>query len=63
MGLARAFGVTRQRADGTAGNEWMQELKDLELTAARAGRGAWAHTDWEKLPEFRKEAREEQTEI
>lgn len=63
MGLARAFGVTRQRADGTAGTEWMQELKDLELTAARAGRGAWAHTNWDKLPEFRKEAREEQTEI
>lgn len=63
MGLARAFGVTRQRPDGTPGDEWMQELKDLELTAARGGRGAWSHTDWEKLPAFRKEAREERMEI
>lgn len=62
-GLARAFGVTRQRPDGTSGDEWMLELKDLELTAARAGRGAWSHTDWEKLPAIRKEARDELVEI
>jgi competence protein ComEA len=63
MGLARAFGVVRQRPDGTPGSEWMEQLKDLELIAARAGRGAWAHTDWAKLPLARKEARDESSEI
>lgn len=59
QGLARAFGVVRQLPDGTSGDEWKEQLKDLELTAARAGRGAWKHTDWEKLPKTRMEAREE----
>jgi competence ComEA-like helix-hairpin-helix protein len=62
-GLARAFGVVRQLADGTSGGEWLEELKDLELTAARAGRGAWSHTDWDALPKTRKEARDENAEI
>jgi competence protein ComEA len=62
-GLARAFGVVRQRPDGTPGGEWMEQLEDLELIAARAGRGAWAHTDWAKLPLARKEARDESSEI
>jgi DNA uptake protein ComE-like DNA-binding protein len=63
QGLARAFGVVRQLPDGTTGNEWKDQLADLELTAARAGRGAWAKTDWEKLPEARKEARNELAEL
>lgn len=63
QGLARAFGVVRQLPDGTSGNEWREELADLELIAARAGRGAWAKTDWEKLPKIRKEAREETAEL
>jgi competence protein ComEA len=62
-GLARAFGVVRQLPDGTTGEEWEEQLKDLELTAARAGRGAWKHTDWEKLPATRKEARSEVAEL
>ena len=62
-GLARAFGVVRQLPDGTSGSEWREQLADLELTAARAGRGAWAKTDWVKLPDFRKEAREETSEL
>ena len=62
-GLARAFGVTRQRPDGTSGNDWQEHLRDLELTAARAGAGAWRHTDWKKLPELRQEARRETAEI
>ena len=63
QGLARAFGVVRQLPDGTSGNEWREQLADLELIAARAGRGAWAKTDWEKLPKIRKEAREETAEL
>jgi endonuclease YncB( thermonuclease family) len=34
QGLARAFGVVRQLPDGTAGDEWMEQLKDLELRQA-----------------------------
>jgi competence ComEA-like helix-hairpin-helix protein len=63
QGLARAFGVVRQLPDGTSGNEWREQLADLELIAARAGRGAWAKTDWEKLPEIRRQAREETAEL
>ena len=63
QGLARAFGVVRQLPDGTSGNEWREQLSDLELTAARSGQGAWAKTDWEQLPKIRKEARDEVAEI
>lgn len=63
QGLARAFGVVRQLPDGTTGKEWKEQLADLELTAARAGRGAWAKTDWDKLPKIRKEARDEVAEL
>ncbi len=63
QGLARAFGVVRQSPNGTNGNEWREHLADLELIAARAGRGAWEKTDWEKLPDIRKEARAETAEL
>ncbi len=63
LGLARAFGVVRAGPDGKAGEEWRDELKDLELQAAKLGKGAWAFTNWEKLPEERKEARAEEAEI
>jgi competence protein ComEA len=63
QGLARAFGVVRQLPDGTRGDEWHERLSDLELTAARGGRGAWAHTDWRNLPDARRQAREENAEI
>jgi competence ComEA-like helix-hairpin-helix protein len=63
LGLARAYGVVRQRPDATPGPEWMEQLKDLELTAARGGLGAWAHTDWASLPAARKQARDELSEI
>lgn len=63
LGLARAFGVVRAGPDSKAGEEWRDELKDLELQAAKLGKGAWAFTNWEKLPEERKEARAEEAEI
>ena len=62
-GLARAFGVVRQLQDGRTGDEWSEHLKDLELIAARKGLGAWKHTDWSRLAEVRKEARDEVKEI
>jgi competence protein ComEA len=62
-GMARAYGVYRERPDGTTAAEWREHLRDLELLAARNGAGAWAHTDWEKLPEERQLARAEEAEI
>ncbi len=63
IGMARAFGVVRAGPDGKTGDEWRDELKDLELQAAKLGKGAWAFTDWQKLPEERKQARAEEAEI
>ncbi len=63
QGLARAFGVVRQEPNGNSGNEWREQLLDLELLAARAGKGAWSRTNWEKLPRIREEARRESAEI
>lgn len=62
-GHARAFGVSRGRPDGTRGDEWKQQLQDLELRAAKIGAGAWALTDWERLGSERQAARQEVAEI
>lgn len=62
-GLARAFGVYRQLPNGTSGKEWKDQLVDLELIAARMGKGAWAKTDWGMLSKIRKEARDENAEL
>jgi competence protein ComEA len=63
IGLARAFGVVRAKADGTRGEEWRERLADLELRASRKALGAWALTDWERLPEERQAAREDEAQI
>ena len=63
QGLARAFGVVREMADGTTAREYEARLEDLELAAAKRGRGAWASTDWDHLPEERRAAREEAREL
>ncbi len=62
-GMARAFGVSRLTPDGTTAKEYMARLRDLELGAAKKGNGAWSATDWQRLPEERKQAREEEEEI
>lgn len=62
-GLARAFGVTRQGPDGTHRDEIRARLADLELTAAKLGRGVWAGTDWSMLPEERRIDRAEEAEL
>ncbi|QTN32103.1 helix-hairpin-helix domain-containing protein [Akkermansiaceae bacterium] len=63
MGLARAFGVYKQTPLGKSGNEYRAELADLELRAARLGKGAWKKTDWDQLPEERRAQREEEAEL
>jgi competence protein ComEA len=62
-GLARAFGVARQRPDGTSGEEWREQLNDLEVIAAKKGLGAWSKTNWDELPAERRAARQEEAEI
>jgi len=62
-GHARAFGVLRQTPDGQSREDYRDKLRDLELRAAKLGRGIWKHTDWEKLPDERQLQREEEEEI
>jgi DNA uptake protein ComE-like DNA-binding protein len=63
LGLARAFGVYREAADKTSKAELEQRFDDLELQAARLGKGIWAKTDWIALPEERRIQREEEAEL
>lgn len=63
LGLARAFGVYREMADKTPKAELEQRFDDLELQAARLGKGIWAKTDWVALPEERRIQREEEAEL
>jgi len=62
-GHARAFGVYRQSPEGVSAEETKQQFADLELQAAMARRGAWALTDWERLPEERRAMRQEADEL
>lgn len=61
-GLARAFGLYRSTPDGLHRKEYEERLKDAELVAARGGLGAWAHTNWEELPDERQAERREEAE-
>lgn len=62
-GLARAFGVYRQRPDGLSAASFKEQLGDLELRAAKLGLGAWKDTDWETLTQEREEQRQEESEL
>lgn len=57
LGLARAFGVYRETADGVSKAELVERFDDLELQAARLGKGVWAKTDWKALPDERRAQR------
>ncbi|MBT8044853.1 MAG: helix-hairpin-helix domain-containing protein [Verrucomicrobiae bacterium] len=63
MGLARAYGVYRETPDKQHRNDYRDRLADLELQAAKNGKGVWQHTDWEKLPQERQAQRREEREI
>jgi competence protein ComEA len=56
-GLARAFGVYRETPAALTAREYENHLRDVELVAAKAGRGAWAATNWDRLPGERREQR------
>jgi competence protein ComEA len=63
LGLARAFGVYRETPSGKSSKEYRANLADVELQAAKRGVGIWAKTDWELLPEERREERREAEEL
>ena len=58
-GLARAHGVCRMTPDGTLRDDYRSGLQDAELVAASRQRGIWEHTDWDRLPEERRDERRE----
>ncbi len=62
-GLARAYGVYRETPEGLHADDYRGELADLELLAARKGRGVWEITDWDALPGERRAEREEEAEL
>ena len=63
LGLARAFGVKRERPGVITGEEYMEGLRDLELQAAKRSAGIWRYTDWDSLPGERKKERDEEAEL
>lgn len=63
LGLARAFGVYRETPAGKSAGEYRAALQDVELQAAKRGVGAWAKTNWERLPGERQAERQESTDL
>ncbi|WFB36019.1 helix-hairpin-helix domain-containing protein [Kiritimatiellota bacterium B12222] len=61
-GLARAYGVVRSTPTGESHENYREQLKDAELIAARKSKGAWAYTDWDRLPQERQQQRQEEEE-
>ena len=62
-GLARAFGVYRETPAKQHADTYREELRDLELQAAKRGAGVWAKTNWDKLPSERRLERDEDAEL
>lgn len=63
LGLARAFGVSRETQAGKLSKDYRAFLQDVELQAAKRGAGAWAKTNWDQLPAERQAERQESDEL
>ncbi len=63
LGLARAFGVYRETPSGKSANDYRAFLQDIELQAAKRGAGAWAKTNWDRLPSEREAERRDSGEL
>jgi DNA uptake protein ComE-like DNA-binding protein len=61
-GLARTHGVYADGPGERTRDDYKETLADIELQAAKLGKGIWAQTDWEKLPAERMEQRKEEEE-
>ncbi len=59
-GLARTYGVYADGPGERTREEYKEMLGDLELQAAKLGRGIWGSTNWEKLVLERTEQRNEE---
>lgn len=62
IGLARAQGVATEGHGGQSSDRYKEMLKDIELQAAKHGKGIWSSTDWDRLPAERDEQRKEEEE-
>lgn len=62
-GLASARGVVREHPSGVSAVDYRERLRDLELQAALRRRGAWKHSDPDRIAEAREEERREQREL
>lgn len=63
LGLARAFGVYRETPTAKSAKDYQEYLRDVELQAAKRGAGAWAKTNWDKLPDERQAERQEDADL
>jgi competence protein ComEA len=63
LGLARAFGVYRGTPTAKSAKDYQEYLRDVELQAAKRGAGAWAKTNWDKLPDERQAERQEDADL
>lgn len=63
VGLARAYGVSRETYDGRTRDEYRASLEDQELIAARSAKGVWSQTIWGNLSSERLLQRLEDREI
>ena len=61
-GLARAHGVFADGPGDHTRDRYRELLADLELQAAKRGKGAWEFTDWDQLPAERDIQRREDEE-
>ncbi len=62
-GLARAYGVYRATPSGETRDEYQEAMRDLELQAAKLGKGIWGETNWEALPQERRQQRKEDSDL
>jgi endonuclease YncB( thermonuclease family) len=63
LGLARAFGVYRETPTKMSAGDYRALLQDVELQAAKRGVGAWAKTNWDRLPGERQDERQEDADL
>lgn len=62
-GRARAFGVCNDGPGERSKEHYEEILADMELQAAKRGKGVWEFTDWDKLPAERDIQRVEEEDI
>ena len=62
-GLARTHGIGRQTPDGTSGDEMVERLRVLEISAMLKRVGIWSESDPNRIAELRAKQRSEDQEL